>query len=97
MACTDHCYMNLMYLGNTNADTAQMSEILSHYDSSACCSTIHIAIPRQSNIIFGESKTNSPHLKYLVLHISWAGSCVPMLHSIAHDNGSVSWLPNGDV
>ena len=33
----------------------------------------------------------------IVLRISWAGSYVPMLHSIGHDNDLVSWLTNGDV
>ena len=33
----------------------------------------------------------------IVLHIIWAGSCVSMLHSKGHNNGSVLWLPNGDV
>ena len=34
----------------------------------------------------------SPHLTCLVLHITWAGSYVPMLHSIGHNNDSVSWF-----
>ena len=33
----------------------------------------------------------------IVLHIIWAGSCVSMLHSMEHDNGSILWLLNGDV
>jgi len=51
--------MHLMYLGNTDVVSAQMSKVHSHYGSSCMLSaTIHVAIPWQSNIIFGESKTN---------------------------------------
>jgi len=52
MADTDQCYMHLMYLGNNDVVSAQMSKVHSHYGSSAGCqlATIHRAIPWQTNM-----------------------------------------------
>jgi len=47
MAGTDQCYIYLMYLGNTDVVSAQMSKVHSHYGNFAGCqlATIHRAIP----------------------------------------------------
>ena len=45
-----------MYLANTGVVSAQMSKVHSYYGSSAYCQLL--SIPWQSNISFGESKTN---------------------------------------
>ena len=91
--------MHLMYLGNTDVVSAQMSKVHSHYSSSACCQLLSIemySLTEQAlNLV--SQRLMSPHLTCLVLHIIWAGSCVPMLHSIGHDSGSVSWLLDCDV
>ena len=42
MAGTDQFYMHLMYLGNTDVVSAQMSKVHSHYGSSACCQLLSI-------------------------------------------------------
>jgi len=99
MAGTDQCYMHLMYLGNTDVVGAQMSKVHSHYGSSACCQLLSSIglFHNRATLFLVSQRLKSPHLTCLVLHISWAGSCVPVLHCIGHENGSVSWLLNCDV
>ena len=89
------CYMYLMYLGNIDVVSAQVH---SYYVSSACRQLPSIELFHDRATLFLVSqRLMSPHLTCLVLYISWAGSCVPMLHSIGHDNGLVSWLLNCDL
>ena len=47
MAGTDQWYIHLIYLGNTDVVSAQMSKVHSHYGSSAGfqLATIHRTIP----------------------------------------------------
>ena len=44
MAGADQCYMRLMYLGDTDIVSTQMSKVHSHYGSSACCQLLSIKL-----------------------------------------------------
>ena len=98
MIDADQCYKHLMYLGNTDVVSTQMSKVHSHYGSSACYQLLFLELFHdRATSFFVSQRLMSPHLTCLVLNISWAGSYVPILHSIGHDSGSASWLLNCDV
>ena len=78
---TDQYFMHLTYLGNTHVVSAQISKIHSHLGSSACCQLLSIELFHDRATLV-PVRLMSPDLTCSVLHISWAGSCVPMLHSI---------------
>ena len=44
MAGTDQWFMHLIYLGNTDVVSAQMSKAHSHYGSSASCQLLSIEL-----------------------------------------------------